>query len=230
MPESEWELRRRWARWGVWSAVLGMVSWVVAVALIPLDAKAENGDRGIADTLASTPGRLYLAAMLAVVGGVLLVGFFAVLTRLVPEGEKGWGLLRVSLAGCVVTQTMVAVGAAFALVGIHSAAGGASPALVAFAWRGLWLTFTASAVPTVLFTVTGVLGVADAGLAPQWACVIGWVSAAAHVVVAFTFAQSGPFAPDGLVAALTPVTTVVWILGTAVGLTRHVQVKAGSGI
>lgn len=226
MAESEWEVRRRWARWGAWSAVVGMVSWVVGVALIPLDAKVENGDQALARTLASLPARLYLAAMLAVLGGVLLVAFFAVLTRLVPEGERGWGLLRVSLAGCVVTQTMVAIGASFALAGIHAAVAGADPGLVAFAWRGLWLTFTASAVPTILFTVTGVLGMAEAGLAPVWVGVLGWISAGAHVVVMFTVAQSGPFAPDGLVGALTPVTTVVWILATAAGLRTRVTERA----
>jgi len=40
-----------------------------------------------------------VAALLAALGAVLLVAFFAVLTRLVPEGHPGWGLLRVSLAG-----------------------------------------------------------------------------------------------------------------------------------
>jgi hypothetical protein len=92
--------------------------------------------------------QLYVAGLLA----VLLVGFFAVLTRLVPEGYPGWGLLRVSLAGCVITQTLVAVGACFALADVHAAAGGAAAGLVAFGWRGLWLTFLASAVPTILFT------------------------------------------------------------------------------
>jgi hypothetical protein len=223
VTETEQEIRVRWARWGVWAAVVGMVSWVIGVALIPLDAKVENGDRALTDTLATMPGRLYLAAMLAVAGGVLLVAFFAALIRLVPEGEPGWGLLRVSLAGCVVTQTMVAVGASFALAGFHTAAAGTDPSIVAFAWRGLWLTFTASAVPTVLFTVTGVLGMAEAGLAAAWVGVLGWISAGAHVIAMFTLAQSGPFAPDGMVGSLTPITTVVWILATAVGLRRRVQ-------
>lgn len=230
MAESESETRCRWARWGVWSAAVGMVSWVVGVALIPLDAKVENGDQALTRTLASMPSRLYVAAMLAVLGGVLLVAFFAVLTRLVPEGDRGWGLLRVSLAGCVVTQTMVAVGASFALAGIHAAVAGADPALVAFAWRGLWLTFTASAVPTILFTVTGVLGLAEAGLAPVWVGVLGWISAGAHVVVMFTMAQSGPFAPDGIVGAVTPVTTVVWILATAAGLQARVRARTISAL
>ena len=74
------------------------------------------------------------------------------LTRLVPPGR---GLVRVSLAGCVITQTLVAVGASFALAGVHAAAGTADAGLIAFGWRGLWLTFTASAVPTIMFTVTG---------------------------------------------------------------------------
>jgi hypothetical protein len=68
---------------------------------------------------------------------VLLAGFFAVLTRLVPQGHPGWGLLRVSLAGCVITQTLVAVGASFALAGVHAAAGNADAGVVAFGWRGL---------------------------------------------------------------------------------------------
>jgi hypothetical protein len=223
---TEWATRDRWARSGVWSAYVGMVSWVVGVALIPLDAKVENGDRALTDTLASMSGRLYVAAMLAVVGGALLVAFFAVLTRLVPEGEQGWGLLRVSLAGCVLTQTMVAVGASFGLAGFHAAAAGAEPGIVAFAWRGLWLTFTASAVPTILFTVTGVLGMAEAGLAARWVTVLGGLSAGAHVIAMLTLAQFGPLAPDGIVGSLVPVTTVAWVLAAAAGLRKRVGVQA----
>ena len=70
-------------------------------------------------------GQLYAAGLLAVLGAVLLAAFFAVLTRLVPEGSPGWGLLRVSLAGCVITQAMVAIGASSGLAGLHAAAGNA---------------------------------------------------------------------------------------------------------
>ena len=218
MLRNESVARSRWARWGVGVALVGMLSWVVGVALIPLDAKLENGEQALAATLASVATQQYVAALLAVVGGVLLVAFFGVLTRLVPEGEPGWGLLRIALAGCVVTQTMVAIGSSFGLIGIHSAVAGASPTLVAFAWRGVWLTFLASAIPTILFTITGILGLAAAGLIARWVAVIGWISAAAHVLVVFTVAQSGIFAPDGIVGALTPVTTVVWIIAVAVQL------------
>jgi hypothetical protein len=80
------------------------------------------------------------------------------------------------------------------------------------------LTFLASAVPTILFTITGVLGMMAAGLTAKWVAVLGWVSAAAHVVAMSTVAQSGAFAPDGIVGALTPVTTVIWIVATALQL------------
>jgi hypothetical protein len=123
---------RAWVRWGVAAAVAGMLAWVVGVALIPLDAKLEKGDQHLAHVLQAHTGQLYAAALLAVVGAVLLVGFFAVLTRLVPEGYRGWGLLRVSLAGCVITQTLVAVGGCFALADVHAASGNSSPGLVAF--------------------------------------------------------------------------------------------------
>ena len=165
-------------------------------------------------------GQLYAAALLAVLGAVLLAAFFVVLTRLVPEGSPGWGLLRVSLAGCVITQTMVALGASFGLAGVHAAAGNAGAGLAALGWRALWLTFWASGVPTILFTVTGVLGLRQAGLSPPWVSALGWLSAAAHVLVLFTLAQRGPFAADGIIAGLVPLTTVIWILALAATLPR----------
>ena len=152
---------------------------------------------------------------------MLLAAFFVVLTRLVPEGSPGWGLLRVSLAGCVITQTMVAIGTSFGLAGLHALAGNAAGAgLAALGWRALWLTYSASAVPTILFTVTGVLGLRQAGLSPPWVSALGWLSAAAHVLVLFTLAQRGPFAADGIIAGLVPLTTVIWILALAATLPR----------
>jgi hypothetical protein len=211
---------RAWVRWGMAAAVTGMLAWVIGVALTPLDAKLEKGEQHLVQVLRAHTGQLYAAAVLTVLGAALLVAFFVVLTRLVPEGYPGWGLLRVSLAGCVVTQTLVAVGASFALAGLHAAAGNAGAGLVALGWRGLWLTFLASAVPTILFTVTGVLGLRQAGLSPPWVSALGWLSAAAHVLVLFTLAQRGAFAPDGIIAELVPLTTVIWILALAATLPR----------
>ena len=92
--------------------------------------------------------------------------------------------------------------------------------LVALGWRGLWLGFLASAVPTILFTVTGVLGLRQAGLSPSWVSALGWLSAAAHLLALFTLAQRGAFAPDGIIAALVPLTTVIWMLAQAATLPR----------
>ena len=139
---------RAWVRWGMAVAVTGMLAWLAGFALIPLDAKLDKGEQHLVQVLQAHTGQLYAAALLAVLGAVLLAAFFVVLTRLVPEGYPGWGLLRVSLAGCVITQTMVAIGASFGLAGVHAAAGNAGTGLVALGWRGLWLTFLASAVPT----------------------------------------------------------------------------------
>ena len=86
--------------------------------------------------------------------------------------------------------------------------------------RGLWLTWLASAVPTILFTVTGVLGLRQAGLSPPWVSALGWLSAAAHVPVLFTLAQRGPFAADVMIAGLVLLTTVLWILALAATLPR----------
>jgi hypothetical protein len=124
------------------AAVTGMLAWVISVALAPLDAKLDKGEQHLVQVLRAHTGQLYAAGLLAVLGAVLLPAFFAVFTRLVPEGSPGWGLLRVSLAGCVITQTMVAIGASFGLAGLHALAGNAAGAgLAALGWRALWLTF-----------------------------------------------------------------------------------------
>ena len=47
-----------------------------------------------------------------------------------------------------------------------------------------------------------------------------WLSAAAHLLAMFTLAQDGAFAPDGIIATLTPLTTVLWILALAATLPR----------
>jgi hypothetical protein len=133
------------------AAVTGMLAWLAGFALTPLDARLDKGEQHLVQVLRAHTGQLSAAGLLAVLGAVLLAAFFVVLTRLVPEGNPGWGLLRVSLAGCVITQAMVATGAS---AGLHAAAGTAGAGLAALGWRALWLTFLASAVPAILFTVT----------------------------------------------------------------------------
>ena len=49
---------------------------------------------------------------------------------------------------------------------------------------------------------------------------LGWLSAAAHLLAILTLAQDGAFAPDGIIATLTPLTTVLWILALAATLPR----------
>jgi hypothetical protein len=210
-------------RWGVAAAVTAMLAWLIAVALIPPDAKLDQGDQHLVQVLRAHTGQLYAAALLA--------AFAAVLTRLVPEGSPGWGLLRVPLAGCLITHAMVATGASSGLAGLHAAAGNAGTRLAALGWRGLWLTYLAAAVPTIVFTVTGVLALRQAGLSPPWVSALGWLPAAAHVLVLCTLAQRGPFAPDGIIAGLVPLTTVIWILALAATLPRSRQaaVTAASG-
>jgi hypothetical protein len=222
---------RAWVRWGTAAAVTGMLAWATGFALIPPDAKLDHGEQHLAQVLRAHTGQLYAAGMLAVLGAALLAAFVAVLTRLVPEGCPGWGLLRVSLAGCVITVTMVAIGASAGLAGLHAAAGNAGAGLAALGWRGLWLTFLASGVPTIVFTVTGVLGLRQAGLSPPWVSALGWLSAAAHGPVLFTLAQRGPFAADGIIAGLVPLTTVIWILALAATLprSRRAAAPAASG-
>src|ERR1700758_1714543 len=81
---------RAWVRWGMAAAVTGMLAWVAGVALIPPDDKLEKGEQHLVQVLRAHTGQGYAAALLTVLGAVLLAAFFAVLTRLVPEGNPGW--------------------------------------------------------------------------------------------------------------------------------------------
>ena len=211
---------RRLIRLGVAAAVCGMLAWIIGMALIPPQARLEQGSQHLAQVLQAHAAPLYAAALLAASGAALLAGFFAVLSCLVSRGRPGWAWLRVSLAGCVITQTLVAAGAGFALAGVHGAAANAPAGVVALAWRGVWLTFLVSAVPTIMFTATGVAGLHQARLSPPWVSALGWLSATAHLLVMFTLAQRGAFTPDGIIATLAPLTTVIWILALAATLPR----------
>lgn len=212
-----------WARWGAAAGIVGALAFLLGTGLIPPAARLEAGPVELARVLANGGGRLYFAAFLAVAGAVLRVALFVALAQLVPQGHPGSGLLRLALAGCIFTQTLVAVGGIAALLGVNAAVTGMDPTFVAFCWRGLWLSFIASAVPTVLYTVSGVIGLARADLSPGWVSVLGWISAAAHVVVLFALDEKGAFALDGLVGMIVPVTTVLWVLAMCASLPGRVR-------
>ena len=59
---------RGWVRWGMAAAATGMLAWVIAVALIPLDAKLDKGEQHLVQVLRAHTGQLYAAALLAVLG------------------------------------------------------------------------------------------------------------------------------------------------------------------
>lgn len=212
-----------WARWGAATGMLGVVAYLVGTGLIPPTARLEAGAIELARILAAMPGRLYFAAFMAIAGAILIVVLFVALTLLVPAGRPGSGLLRVSLATSIIAHTLVPVGGIVALVAVNAAASGMNPEFVLLCWRALWLSFVASAVPTVLYTATAVLGLARAGLAPGWISILGWIAAIAHAVALFAVRERGLFALDGLVGMLTPLTTDLWLLALCVTLPGRVR-------
>jgi hypothetical protein len=86
------------SRWAAVAGVGGMVAWVIGLALIATDAEIGDGDARLVAVLRDHSGRPYAAALLAVLGALPLVAFFAAFTRLVPEGRPGWGLRHAGLA------------------------------------------------------------------------------------------------------------------------------------
>ena len=58
-----------------------MLAWVAGFALIPLDAKLDKGKQHLVQVLLAHTGQLYAAALLTVLGAVLLAAFFAAPSR-----------------------------------------------------------------------------------------------------------------------------------------------------
>ena len=52
---------RAWVGWGVAAAATGMLAWVIGFALIPLDAKLDNGDQHLVQVLRAHMSQLYAA-------------------------------------------------------------------------------------------------------------------------------------------------------------------------
>jgi hypothetical protein len=63
------------------AAVTGMLAWLAGFALIPLDAKLDKGKQHLVQVLLAHTGQLYAAALLTVLGAVLLAAFFAAPSR-----------------------------------------------------------------------------------------------------------------------------------------------------
>lgn len=91
---------------------------------------------------------------------------------------------------------------------------------------GLLRLSAVGCIVTQTFTVSAVIGITRAALAPVWVTVLGWISAAAHVVVLFALGDTGPFALDGPVGMFVPVTTDLWLLTMCANLPGRVKRRA----
>ncbi|MQA82699.1 MAG: hypothetical protein GEV10_30285 [Streptosporangiales bacterium] len=210
--------RRRALVWGAVAGLAGMLFWIIGLAMVPTTVHLSDGDAAVASMVRAAAVRLFIAIQLAGLGTVFLLILLTGLTVAVPGGARGGTSLRVGLVAGVLTQALVGTSTVFAAVAVFSAAHGGGAALVASGWAGLFAGFAVSAIPTLVMTVGVVLGTHVARLAPPWVGALGLLSGLAHILAATTFARTGPFALDGPIGLLTPLTTVVWIIALSVVL------------
>jgi hypothetical protein len=208
---------------GAVAGILGMIAWVGGLAMMPTGARLSDGDAPTAAMIAASGRELLVAVQLGAAGAVLLLALLVVLAWAVPVDAPGGLALRVGLAAGVLTQAVVGTAAWSAGTGAYLAGTGGGTALVTAAWAGLFVGFAVSAVPTVGMTVGVTVGAHRARLAPPWVTALGLVSALAHVLAATAFARVGPFALDGIVGLVAPLTTAVWITAQSAVLLRGVS-------
>lgn len=219
--------RRRALVWGAVAGLVGMVSWIIGLAMVPTTAHLSDGDAAVASMVRAAAVRLVIAIQLAGLGTVFLLILLTGLAVTVPGSARGGPSLRVGLVAGVLTQALVATSTVFAAVAVFSAARGGNAALVAFGWTGLFAGFAVSAVPTIVMTAGVVLGTHAARLAPPWVGALGLLSGLAHILAATTFARTGQFALDGPIGMLTPLTTVAWIIALSTVLIVRASRSSG---
>ncbi|MQA88001.1 MAG: hypothetical protein GEV03_26115 [Streptosporangiales bacterium] len=210
--------QRRGLVWGAVAGLVGMLAWIVGLAMVPTSAHLSDGDAAVASMVEAAAVRLFIAVQLGGLGAVLLLVLLAGLVVSVPAAALGGLSLRVGLVAGVLTQAIVGTSTVFAAVAAFSAANGGGAALVAWGWTGLFAGFAVSGVPTVVMTAGVVLGAHAARLAPPWVSTLGLLSGLAHILAATTFARTGPFALDGIIGLVTPLTTVLWIVALSIVL------------
>jgi hypothetical protein len=199
----------------------GMLVWAVSLAMVPVDARLSDGAARVADMLRTADGRLVWAIPGAALGAVLMLVLLAALAATVPASAPGGVLLRTGLAAGVLTNAVVLAAVVLGSTAAFLAGAGGDAQVVAALWTGLYVGFGASALPTVVLSIAVGLGAGRAGLAPRWVTVLSACSAAGHLVVIGATGHTGPFALDGTVGLVIPLTTVIWLIAQSAVLLRR---------
>ena len=85
-----------------------------------------------------------------------------------------------------------------------------------------WIVINLGAGPPTAVSVAAFsIVLMRSGTVERRVAAFGFLVAAAHLVVAATFARRGAMAPEGMVALVVPALYYAWVLGVSLGLLRR---------
>lgn len=196
--------------------------FVVGVVLSATPPAADAPASAFAAYAAERRTAILVTAYLAVLSSALAMAFLAglrdVLRRLDQRGEST--LATVGLAAGILQFSAVVVGLAILAAAAYRAGlpGEAVRTLTDTGWivinlgAGLPTTVSVGAFSVVLMR---------SGSAPRRVVWLGFMVAAAHLVVSAAFARRGFLAPEGLIAFVVPALYYAWVLGVSLELLRR---------
>ena len=214
---------RRWDRFGAAAGVVLVVIGIAAVVIVGTPPTPDDSDQAFKDFFLSKRDRLLTQAWLLGLGAVLFLWFAAAVRSVLRRAEGDTGhLADLFLAGAAVITALLLAGMAVQVALANQVADRLAPEVVRFA-------FDLGVAMTVLFGLVGaLLAIAYAAVVfvtdvlPRWSAWLAVLAAVVNVVGSFVlFNDDGAFSLEGTFGAFAFAVTMLWFLGTSIGMLQR---------
>lgn len=184
----------------------------------PADAPAAAFAAQATEHRTATLTTAYLAVLSSAVTMAFLAGLRDVLRRLDERGEST--LATVGLAAGILQSAAVVVGVAILAASVYRTPlpGEVVRTLTDTGWIVINL---GAGLPTAVSVAAFSVVLSRSRAVARRVVWLGFVVAAAHLVVSAAFARRGFLAPEGLIALVVPALYYAWVLGVSLALLRR---------
>jgi hypothetical protein len=204
---------------GLGFALTGAVTWLISPIAMPDEAAA------VAAHYSDNRTALIVTSIVVVGGSALMVAWYVVVADLLARTPGAALLVRIGVIGMAVQIAVLSVGfTVFAAVAYREP----DPATAQLATDIGWLLISLAGGPvTTVAIIAFALALRREGFGGTWLLPASALAAAAHLVVASSFAESGFFSPVGGVEIVVPLIYQAWIAALGVALVRGTRARRG---
>jgi hypothetical protein len=197
---------------GLAFALTGTLIWLIAPIAMP-DEAAE-----VAAHYSDNRTALLVTSVVVVGGSALVAAWYVGVAAVLSRAPGPAVLARIGVVGMAIQIAALSVGfTVFAAVAYREP----DPETAQLATDVGWLLISLAGGPvTSVAIIAFALALRQVGLGGAWFLPASVFAAAAHVVVASSFAESGFFSPVGGVEIVVPLVYQAWIAVLAVALVR----------